>query len=1027
MTSTLGPQRSRRSRIATCLVAGAQLVLAPSGAGAETVLAGPTRGDSPARAAAPVERPARFAGTVAGLVTDSRTRLVIAGAQIEVLGTRLGGTSGADGRYRIAGVPAGSQVIVARRIGYTSERQTVTVADNQQATADFRLEAAAYSLEQVVVTGTAGGEQRRSLGNSVAVIDASDALAQSAAPDLTALISSRAPGTIVTPGTGRIGSGPTIQIRGRSSLSLSSEPIVYIDGVRVNNAVNQGPSGAGGSAFGSQNSQTASRLNDINPDDIASIEIIKGPAAATIYGTEAANGVIQIITKKGGNGPARWTVSTEQGTTSFYNSTGRMPTNYRKDASGNIIPWNGIQQEADSGRPVFTTGHTQQYSAAVSGGVNALSYYVSGTHSDDEGVEPNNYGKAFSGHANLNIAPSSNVDIATSLNYVRSSMHLGADAGVSPLLSAMIGHILLNPVNRGFQYVPPEVPQRLYDNMQFINRFTGGVTISHRPTSWFSHRLVMGMDFTSDDSRALERFATPDLAPYLAPLGGASVSGGRIGQTLRNNTFMTGEYNGTAKAKLTSSISSSSSVGWNYIRKQLNTSFLGSTNFPAPGLETVSSGTLTLPGTQGVVTNTTLGLWAQQQFGWNDKLFVTAALRIDNNSAFGEDFKWVKYPKFSASYVLSEEKFWGGLSKTFNTFKLRGAYGQSGTQPDAFAALRTFVTGGRANGESGVTPGSFGNENLKPERGKELELGFETELFHRLSLDFSYFSKHTTDAILLQQTAPSGGFPGTQAVNVGETKNHGIELQGNYQVLALNNLAWELNGNIGTNRDEVVDLGALAFAGSTNVRSVVGYAINGYWSKRVVSADRDPTTNAISNILCDGGPGNAPVSCATAPVVFIGTPTPKLTGAFSTTVTLWKRLALYGSVDFKRGHVLFNANEGLRCGLAGQLCEAFYRPEKYSTHYLASIQPSSLNAGVLEPFFQDASFFRLGEVSLSYQLPDRWLRPLGVTSSRLTLAGRNLHLWTNYAGLDPEEHQGANDQALLPPLRRFVATLNLTF
>jgi hypothetical protein len=194
-----------------------------------------------------------------------------------------------------------------------------------------------------------------------------------------------------------------------------------------------------------------------------------------------------------------------------------------------------------------------------------------------------------------------------------------------------------------------------------------------------------------------------------------------------------------------------------------------------------------------------------------------------------------------------------------------------------------------------------------------------------------------------------------------------------------------------------------------------------------VSADRDPTTSAISNIRCDGGPGNAPMACATAPVVFIGTPTPKLTGAISTTVTMWKRLALYGMVDFKRGHRLFNANEGLRCGLAGQLCEAFYRPEKYPTLYLASIQSSSLNAGVIEPFLQDASFFRLGEVSLSYQLPSQWLRRLGVISSRLTVAGRNLHLWTKYAGLDPEEHQGANDQALLPPLRRFVATLNLTF
>ncbi len=1003
MRTTPGQRIPRRSRFAACLVAGAHFVL-----GASAVLA-------------------QTGGSVAGRVTDTRSGLGLAGTTVTVTGTRLGATTGDDGRYRITGVPAGAREVAARRIGYAAARHPVTVGDGQTTTADFALEAAAYSLEQVVVTGTPGGEQRRTLGNTVAVIDAPAELDRSAAPSLTALLNSRAPGTIVTQGTGRIGSGPTIQIRGRSTLSLSSEPIVYIDGVRVNNAVNQGPAGASGSSFGSQNSQTASRLDDIQPDDIESIQIIKGPAAATIYGTEAANGVIQIITKKGNNGPARWTARMEQGAVSFHNSTTRMPTNYRKNAAGDIIAWNGIQQEADSGRPVFTTGHTQSYNLAVSGGVPALSYYVSGSYSDDEGVEPNNFGTSFSGHANVSTSPSPKLDIVSSLNYVRSSMHLGADAGVSPLLSAIIGHSLLNPGNRGFQYVPPEVPQRLYDNSQDINRFTGGVTFNNRPVDWFSHRLIVGLDFTSDDSKALERFATPDLAPFLAPLGGPAISGGRIGQTLRDNSYITGDYSGTAKTKLTSNLSSSTSVGGNFIRKQLKTSFLGASNFPAPGLETVSSATNPPTVSQALVVNTTLGLWAQQQFGWRDRFYVTAALRVDNNSAFGQDFKWVTYPKLSASWVLSEEPFLKGLSSQVSTLKLRAAYGQSGTQPDAFAALRTFITGGRANGESGITPGSFGNANLKPERGKEIEAGFEAELFNRLSLDFTYFSKHTTDAILQQATAPSGGFPGSQAVNVGETKNHGIEIQASFQALASTNISWDINGNLGTNKDEIVDLGTLPFAGSTNVRSVKGYPINAYWSKVVVSADRDPSTNAITNILCDGGPGNAPVACSAAPVVFVGTQTPKLTGSLSSSVTLWQRVTLYGLLDFKRGHRLFNANDYLRCGAAGQLCEAFVRPEKYPTHLLASIQPASIGAGIIEPFLQDASFFRLGEVSASYALPSRWLRRIGVTGARFTLTARNLHTWTKYEGLDPEERQGPNDQALLPPLRRFIATLNLTF
>src|SRR5213078_2976850 len=160
-------------------------------------------------------------------------------------------------------------------------------------------------------------------------------------------------------------------------------------------------------------------------------------------------------------------------------------------------------------------------------------------------------------------------------------------------------------------------------------------------------------------------------------------------------------------------------------------SFLGGTGFPAPGVELVSATATAAASSQSQTINTTIGAYAQQQFGWRERLFLTGAVRVDNNSAFGEDFKWVTYPKLSAAWVVSEEPFFGGLRHSLNSLKLRAAYGQSGTQPDAFSALRTFVSAGRANGESGVSPGSVGNDSLKPERAKEIELGFEASLFRR--------------------------------------------------------------------------------------------------------------------------------------------------------------------------------------------------------------------------------------------------------------------------------------------------------
>src|SRR5688572_14321459 len=430
MTTALGQFIRRRPRVAAWVVAGA-CVFAGSSVRAQNSPNDLSRSDGETGRGTRVARPA-FVGTITGRVTDARTAAPITAALVEVEGTRLATTTGADGRYRLVDVPAGSRVISVRRLGYTASRQTVTVTDNQQATADFALAAAAVSLDQVVVTGTAGGEQRRSIGNSVATINASEELERSAAPNLGNLLQSRAAGVIVTPSTGRVGAGPTIQIRGRSSLSLSSEPIVYVDGVRVNNATGQGPSGANASSFGAQNSQVASRLNDINPEDIETIEIIKGPAAATIYGTEAANGVIQIITKRGRSGQApQWGLTLRQGTQWFQDPEGRIPTNYGRDASSNIVTWNAVTQENARGTPIWNNGHLQTYTASLSGGLPVVRYSLSGTYDDDNGIEPNNKVNRFTGHANLTIAPSEKVDVSSSVNIVRGKTHLGADYGLS--------------------------------------------------------------------------------------------------------------------------------------------------------------------------------------------------------------------------------------------------------------------------------------------------------------------------------------------------------------------------------------------------------------------------------------------------------------------------------------------------------------------------------------------------------------------------------------------------------------------
>ena len=969
-------------------------------------------------------------GTIAGQVTDVRSTQGLEAVSVQVEGTRFGAATGADGRYRIAGVPAGSYTLTTRRIGYGPGRQAVTVAPGATATANFALAPMATSLDEVVVTGTAGGEQRRSIGNAVTTINATEATSKAAAQSLSTLIGARAPGVIIGAGTGRLGAGPTVQVRGRSSIGLDNSPLLYVDGVRVNNRTAAGPVGITG-RLGGQASNVGGRLNDIDPDDIESIEIIKGPAAATIYGTEAANGVIQIITKKGrAGGSPEVALRVQNGTIHFLDAEDRIPTNYyRIPASGEIVAWNGVKSEEELGRPIYQRGQTRAYDVAVSGGGGVARYYVSGAYQNDLGVEPNNSLRQLNFRGNLNLSLRPTLEMATNVGFANISSRLGTDVGVSALLGATAGHGSLFTATRGFFAAPPEVPQTLYDNVQGVGRFTGSTTLSHRPAGWFTQRLVLGIDHTSDDSRAIERFAGPDLAPLLG-----SAATGSIGQTLRRDVVISTDYSASAQQKLTSAVSLTTSVGGQYYRNERNESFLGGTNFPGQGVETVSAITQPVTPTQTQILNTTIGAYGQLQLGVNDRLFLTGALRVDNNSAFGSDLKWVTYPKVSAAWVVNEEGFWPA-NRFVNALKLRAAYGESGRQPVAFSALRTFSPSQGPGGTTAVTPNSIGNSDLRPERGKEFEVGLDGSLFDRLSLELTFFDKRVTDVIISQPVAPSSGFFRNRFANLGRVDNRGFELGAALQAITRENFSWEIVGNIATNKDEIRDLGGVGGivlnAGQTNV---VGYPIGGIFTRRVVSADRDATTGLPTNILCDGGDSAEPVACATAPFVYIGSPTPSRTGAVSNTLWLFKQVRLYGLVDFKRGHRMQNQNELIRClGLVGApLCRQNYYPLEYDPVHLAERTGNANALGITDQYWQDASFAKLREVSVTYELPER-LRG-GLSRAAVSLAGRDLHTWTSYGGLDPEGNAvnpatsfSAADQAVLPPLTRFIATVSLTF
>jgi TonB-dependent starch-binding outer membrane protein SusC len=1010
---------SRVAFFADCLALGVVLLLAAPAAHAASAGPNATGGHVAARRAS----------VITGQVTDQGTKAGVPGVTVRVEGTSLGAVTSQDGRYRVLNVPAGNHTLVVRRLGYAPQRRAVTVAADAELVADFELVPSASTLSEVIVTGTPGEQERREIGNSIGSVSAPDVLSKSQAPDLGSLLNSRVPGVSLVPSTGRLGAGPNINIRGISSLSLDNNPLIYIDGVRVSNRVGGGPTSFANGGFGSQNAGVVGRLNDINPEEIESIQILKGPAAATIYGTEASNGVIQIITKKGAGTKPVLNVQLQHGFVYFRDPEGRVPTNFALDTTtGAIVPFNAIQAQDAAGNPVFKTGNAIQYNASLAGALGSSNYFLSTNYEDDRGIEDNNSLRQFGAHANLNVAPTSKIDLGTSLNYVQGTYHTGADVGLSALLGAEFAHPLVFavPGAEGFYpNVPPSVPQTLFDNVASINRFTGSATLNHHPVGWFSQRLIVGIDYAGEDGRGLEKFAPPELAPFT--LGNAA---GRIGQTLTTTSLTSFDYNGTVKVNLTPSLTSSSSLGGQWYRTALHQSFLGGIAFPGPGITTVSGTATALQSTQGDTVNTTIGGYGQEELGWNNRLFLTGALRVDNNSAFGDKFKWITYPKVSASWIVNEEPFWHvGF---INSLQLRAAWGESGRAPLALSALRAYLPVQGPNGSNAFTAGAFGNSDLRPERGKEVEAGFQSDLWNRLHLDFTYYNKHTTDEIVAQPIAPSLGFTGTQFQNLGQVNNNGIELQANVQVLKKQNFSWDISGNFATAHNKIISLGnvpsVITTAGQANV---VGFPIESWFSRRVVSATLDGS-GAPTNVLCDGGPHSGPVDCATAPFVYIGSATPTSTGSIGNTFTLFKKLRLYALVDWKRGNLLSNNVDQLRCdGLIGVgLCDVNYHPTKYSPTYVAEANITAYFSQTQDQFFQDASFVKLREVSATYSLPDHLIP--GFNHASFTLAARELALWSKYTGPDPEVNlfptgilQG--DQAVTPPLSRIVATLNLTF
>jgi len=968
------------------------------------------------------------AGTVVGRITDARSGQPISSVQVFISEREIGSLTQQNGRYLLVNVPAGTYEIQAARIGYRTESQSVTVTPGGTSIVDFSMSEDALQLEAVIVTGTPGGTQQRAVGNVVGRVDAADIASVAEINTFQDMLSGREPGVEFTRASGNVGTGSAVRVRGYTSLGVGNQPLIYVDGIRVDNRFGVGPNLRDGAQV--------SKLDDINPDDIESIEIIKGPAAATLYGTEASNGVIQIITKRGSVGSPQFDLTVRGGVNWLMNPSEKVGEAYGTDpVSGEIVSFNIWEVEKAAGRQFFDNGPMQQYNLGMRGGTDAVRYYIAADYEDSEGIVDYNWDKRLNLRANATVVPVEQLSIDISTGYLdgkTSFMQQKTSWGVweQAQWSTPLG---IDTKLRGFLRARPEAIAEI-EATRDNSRYLASSTVSFTPLDWFTHRLVLGLDVANEENRVLFP-RDPEGANH--DFGGLSLGSVEIDRP--STTYITLDYATTVSYGLGEDIGFKTSVGVQYYSKRLETVSTSGRIFPAPPVTSLAGAAQTTS-TEQLVENKTLGTFIQQEFSYQNRIFLTAAVRGDDNSAFGANFDAAVYPKLSATWVVSEESF---FPEDFfvNSFRLRSAWGKAGQQPDVFAAVRLYNPQVGPGGVSALTPAEVGNPDIGPEVSTEFEVGFDAALLNdRISTEVTYYTQTVTDALISLPVAPSSGFFGFQQQNVGEVKNWGWEVNVLSRVIDGDNVALDLGGSLAYSMNEITDLGGRP--PTETFRE--GFPFPATMDPVVVSAEIDPTTNRVTNIMCDGGTGKqglelggSPIPCGpgtanTDPDRYIGPGFSPWTMNYNATVTLYRDLRIFANVDHRVGRRQYITDVSCRHACFQTSLAANLRDDPIFLSYAET----SLDGGMLSNF--DASFLKLREIGATWNIPSRYVERTGADRASITLAGRNL--WTIWraeptifgAPVPDPEIQRANDidtgsNSNVPPASSFSATLRVSF
>jgi TonB-dependent starch-binding outer membrane protein SusC len=989
-------------------------------------------GQPPTQAAVPADRAAvavtigeskpaaPVARTIKGKVLDPSTKEPIVAAQVQIVGSGAVVFTEADGSFTIENAPAG--VLKLDITAPERESHIVDIAADQN-TLDVPL--ALAKGEQIVIEGRAPVIVKSNLAGGASVIDDKD-LNRVSAQTIDAAMTAKLAGSNIQSNSGAPGGGAQLRLRGISTINGQSSPLYVIDGVVLSNvAISNGSNAitaaaAGGNASTQDN--PVNRIADINPNDIETLEVLKGASAAALYGSKAANGVVVITTKRGRNGENHATVTQRVGFSQVSKKLGS-----RTFASIDEVPNRFKQAFTDAnGKTYDREGEIEQTPflmetlGSVSGGTDNGNYFGSVLVADNPGVLKGTFYRKQTGRVAVGYKFGDHVRLGMTANLVHSLTDRGLtnndNTGTSSfvVLAGTPNFLNLQPTDGVYPRNPgsgagtnPIQTVDLFQNREDVWRLIAGTTISvdaYKSSDGNSSVKVLG-NFGVDDFTQKNKLLSPNSLIF-EPADG--LAGTLIDATTKNLNWNAGAGLIWSYKPTSGAFRSALSGGFTYEDVELNSVYVVAQNLTA-GQPTVNSATSVQTNENNLRTKES-GIYLQEEMALlDDRLSLLAGLLAERSSLNGDTGKYYVFPKAAAVFsLLAPSK--GGEGATlggFDTFRVRAAYGEAGNRPNYGFKFTPLLTTNNIDGNAGIViggpnngPATLGDPNIQPERQREYELGTDLATKdQRVVIELSAYQRSISDLLLQRALPQSTGFI-TQFSNGGGLRNRGVEAALQVRPLPTKVFDWTSRATLTFNRSTVTELpDHLPF---DITAAGFGAGLGAYRIQEGKSA-----TQIVSSVNPNGD------------VEVVGDGEPDFRVGWSNVINVGD-FTFSALLDWQQGSKVINLTRLLYDASANS-------PDVEA----ASMRITSFSNGDPRPYIEDATFLKVREISASYTLPKSLLtqlRPL--QTLQLSLSARNVLTFTNYTGLDPEVSNfggqpiGRNyDVGPYPPSRTFWFSL----